>query len=68
MSDVTSIASYATALSQAQLGQQVSTAVLKKSLDATKQQGQAAIALLEAAAQVARPSEPGKGVALDAIG
>ncbi len=68
MSDVTSIAQYATTMSQAQLSQQVSTAVMRKSLDATKQQGQAAIALLEAAAQVAKNVEPGKGIALDVTG
>ncbi len=68
MSDVTSIAAYSTALSNAQLKEQVGYAVMKKSMDASKQQGQAALSLLESAAKVARSSEPGKGASLDVLG
>lgn len=54
MPSVNSIAAYATNLSHTQLKQQVGYAVARKSLDAAKQQGQAAIQLLESAAQVSR--------------
>jgi hypothetical protein len=66
--DPTSLAAYASSVQQSQLQEQVAMKVAKKSLDAAKQQGQAAIALLESAAQITRGAEPGKGVHLDAIG
>jgi len=45
---------------------QIDMAVLKKQLDATKSQGQAVTALLEAAAQLSKA--PGKGLGFDAVG
>lgn len=47
--DVTGISA---AINSVKLQQELSTAVMKKSLDATKQQGQAAIQLLESAAAI----------------
>lgn len=46
------ISGLATDLSNAKLGQQIQTAVLKKSLDAAKQQGAAAVQLIETAAKI----------------
>ena len=64
--DANSIAAYASSLSHSQLQQEVGMRVAKKSLDAAKQQGQAAISLLQSAAQVQKQAmEPGKGVHLD---
>lgn len=62
------IAAAATAMSQSQLQSQVSTAVARKSLDAQQQQGQAALELLEAAANVqdaTNASPRGVGAAID---
>jgi hypothetical protein len=57
----------ATALSQATLAADLSIAVAKKVQDQQKQQGAAALALLDAAAQLASPPiHPGKGQTLDA--
>ena len=47
------IATSASSISQAQTGQQVSVAVLKKTLDAQKQEGAAALELLQSAADAA---------------
>jgi len=59
----------ASLLSQAQLAQEVSMKVASKALDAAKVQGEAAISLLEAAAEVQKQSvgstDPHKGQALD---
>jgi hypothetical protein len=66
--DPTSLAAYATGLKQAQLGEQVAMRVAKKGLDAAKQQGEAAMALLQAAADVAQQLEPGKGNHLNVKG
>lgn len=58
----------ASAMQQARVAEQVSVAVARKSLDAAEQQGAAALALLDAAAQISQPREPGKGAALDVRG
>ena len=53
---------------QAQLASQVSTAVARKSLDAAKAQGEAAISMIQAAAEVqqhALAKVPGKGACID---
>jgi hypothetical protein len=54
---------------QAQLAQQVSVKVAKKSLDAAKAQGDAALSLLQAAATMQKQAlgtlEPHKGQAVD---
>lgn len=56
----------ASALTQASIASDINFAVAKKSLDNTRQQGAAAIALLDAASQVAKqPIQPGKGIDLD---
>lgn len=61
----------ASALAQAQVAQQVNTAVARKSLDAAKLQGQAAVSLLQQAASLQKQMvqnvslEPGKGTQLD---
>ena len=64
-------ASSASALSQAQLAQEVSTRVAVKSLDAAKAQGEAAISLLQAAASVQDQAfanlEPHKGQHVDVM-
>ena len=62
------IAATASALSQSQLQSQVSTAVARKSLDAQQQQGQAALQLLEAAADIqanTNASPRGVGASVD---
>ncbi len=56
----------ATQIQQAQLGYQVSMAVVKKGLDAQKVQGEAAVQLLEAAAQLSKAI--GMGRNFDAVG
>lgn len=56
------IAATATSLSQARLSTQIGLAVAKKSLDAARQQGQAAIELLQAAAGVQAGGASPKGV------
>lgn len=69
MSDVSSIAASATAMQHAQLKDQVSLKVMKKSMDAAEAQGEAAVALIQAAAQVAQnPIEPHKGANVDLRG
>lgn len=58
----------ASAFQSSQTQAQVQTAVARTILDNTELQGQAAISLLEGAADVARqgPITPGKGAAIDA--
>jgi len=56
----------ATAISHATLQSDVAIAVAKKSLDHQKQQGAAALSLLDAASQVStQPYHPNKGKLLD---
>ena len=56
----------ATQIKQAQIGYQVGIAVAKKGLDAQKAQGEAAVQLLQAAAQLSKAPELGQR--FDAIG
>lgn len=60
-------ATSATSHANAQLSQQVSTAVAGKVQDAAKAEGEAVIALLSDAASTG-PSEPGKGQKIDVHG
>lgn len=62
------IPALATNLSQINTANSIDIAVAKKVLDAQKQQGDAAVQLLEAAAQTAQPSEPTHGGVLDVTG
>lgn len=67
--DPTSLAAFATEQSHSQLKQSVAIKVARTAMDAAKAEGQAAISLLQAAAEVAQRSvEPGKGGALDVTG
>ena len=66
------IGAYSSSVSHAQLMQEVSTAVTKKTLDSAKAQGDAAVSLLESAAELstevapeALRAEPHKGNLLD---
>lgn len=52
------IASLATSISQQSLSNSVAVAVARKTLDAQKQQGEAAIELLEAARETASGASP----------
>lgn len=56
---MSSISSISSGLSQAQLAQQVSIKVAVKTLDAARAQGDAAIALLQAASHIADPDHDG---------
>lgn len=59
-------AANATALTESSFAAEIGIAVAKKALDNQKQQGEAAISLLDTASQVARqPIQPNKGTALD---
>jgi len=62
----------ASGLAQAQLAQQVSVKIAAKTLDAAKAQGEAAVSLLQAAAQLQDQTlaglEPHKGQTLDVTG
>lgn len=68
---VGSVSNAAPSLSQAQLGNEIATSVMKKTLDASKAQGEAAIKLLDSAVQVQEASvrravsEPFKGTLID---
>jgi hypothetical protein len=62
------IAAAATELSQVQLQNNVAVTVARKTLDAQKAQGDAAIQLLQAAAQVAGGSPDGVGAQIDVRG
>lgn len=60
LDSVSSIAGYATAMSQAKLAQQVQIATLKMANEQIDQQGQAALQLIQSAAPAAAsPGEPG---------
>ena len=63
-------AASASAFTRANVQTEVAYAVAKKSLDAQEQQGEAALALLNDAAALAKrgPSAPGKGVRIDVTG
>lgn len=56
----------ATQIQQSQLGFEIGMAVAKKGLDAQKAQGEAAVQLIEAAAQLGKA--PGLGQNFDAVG
>jgi hypothetical protein len=63
------IAALATSIKQIETANSISVAVARKTLDAQKQQGDAAIALLEAAKQTAPGANPdGVGAAIDVRG
>ncbi len=66
------IASLASSISQIQISNSIAVAVAKKSLDAQKQQGDAAIKLLEQAARTApgagNASPDGMGAGIDVRG
>lgn len=69
MSMVSSLASQFSAIQASQTQQAIGVAVAKKSLDAAKQQGQAAISLLEGAVQMQQQSlNPNVGRNLDVTG
>lgn len=57
------IAALASSLSQDQVTQQVQIAALRKTLDAQKQQGNAAVALIQAAAEISASAPGTSGVA-----
>ncbi|MCC6683022.1 MAG: hypothetical protein IT445_19145 [Phycisphaeraceae bacterium] len=71
MSSIPSVAAIS-AFQQEQTLSQVSMAVARKSLDAARAQGEAAISLLDAAVQmqqqIANRAEPGKGTCVDVVG
>lgn len=61
--DSNSIAALGTAMSQQRVADQVSVRVARKTLDAQQQQGDAAVQMIDAAAQLARDlsqREPGR--------
>ncbi|MEM9419595.1 MAG: YjfB family protein [Planctomycetota bacterium] len=59
----------ASVLTQSSIAAEVSIAVAKKSLDHQKQQGAAALSLLDAASQIAaQPIDPSKGLSIDVTG
>ncbi|MHB8897753.1 MAG: YjfB family protein [Thermoguttaceae bacterium] len=60
------LAHAATQIKQAQLGFEIGMAVAKKGLDAQKAQGEAAVQLLEAAAQLSKSVDLGQN--FDAVG
>lgn len=60
MSSVSSVASTATALSNFKNQSAIGVAVVGKQLDAVKQQGDAAVQLIEAAATVGKSQNTGK--------
>lgn len=63
------MASQFSAIQAAQTQQSIGMAVAKKSMDATKQQGAAAISLLEGAAQMQKMSlNPNVGKTIDVTG
>jgi hypothetical protein len=61
MSMVSDISTMASQLSQARLAQAVGVQVAKKTLDAAKAEGAAAVKLLDAALDIARQSVEGQG-------
>lgn len=60
MSSVNSVTSTYTALSQVQTANQLNVAVAGKQLDAVRQQGDAAVQLIEAAAAAGKSVDTGK--------
>lgn len=58
----------ASAISQVQVQNQLSIAVAKKSLDAAKQQGEAALQLIEAAAAIGQQQSHSESGRLDVVG
>ncbi|MHC2067334.1 YjfB family protein [Bremerella sp. T1] len=66
MTSVDGIASQATAIQQAQVQNQADIAVAKKTLDAQKQQGDAAVQLIESAARISK--SPGTGNLINTTG
>ena len=56
MSSISSLASSFSAIQASQTRQEIGVAVVKKSMDAAKQQGAAAISLLEGAAEMQQMS------------
>ena len=65
--NVTSVASAVTDLKAAELQQQVAVSVLAKAMDAGRQNGQAVVALIEAAAEVQAATQ-NAAAAIDGIG
>jgi len=65
MSSITSLASGLTAVEQAALRSEISFTLAAKQLAAQEQQGQAALELLDTAAQLAK--EAGKGQQIDSL-
>ena len=68
MSDVTSLAAYATGIQQDRLRQQVGMAVANKAQDVAKQEGRAVVQMIQAAAEVAAPRPAVRGGRLDVTG
>lgn len=66
MASVEGIASQATAIGQSQVQNQADIAVAKKSLDAQKLQGEAAVQLIESAARISK--SPGTGGLINTTG
>lgn len=65
--DVTSVASAVTDLKAAELQQRVAMSVLAKAMDAGRQNGQAVVALIEAAAEV-KAATQNEAAAIEGIG
>ena len=64
-------AASASAMSRAQLGQEVAIRTMKKSQDVAKQQGQAMVDMLQQAGRVQKQAfaaDPHKGTQLDVVG
>jgi len=66
MNSVEGIAQTATAIQQSQVKNEVGVAVAKKTLDAQKQQGDAAVQLIESAARISK--SPGTGALINTTG
>jgi len=66
MSSVEGIAQTATAIQQSQVKNEVGIAVAKKTLDTQKQQGDAAVQLIESAARISK--SPGTGNLINTSG
>lgn len=66
MASVDGIAAQASAIQQSQVQNQVDIAVAKKSLDAQKLQGDAAVQLIESAARISK--SPGTGNLINTSG
>lgn len=66
MTSVNGIAQTASAIAQSQVRNEVDMALAKKSLDVQKQQGDAAVQLIESAAQLSK--SPGTGKLINTTG